>query len=120
MGKRTPSKWLTLMAVCFGLLMLYIDLFIVNVALPTIAHDFRAPLATVFWTVSAYVLMIGLLPEWTNTVVIEHLRRGIAPHLSLARSVHSRGLLVHDACCGERRPDEAVRASLWNTWDGAQ
>ena len=24
MGKRTPSKWLTLMAACFGLLMLYI------------------------------------------------------------------------------------------------
>ncbi len=31
MGKRTPSKWLTLMAACFGLLMLYIDLFIVIV-----------------------------------------------------------------------------------------
>lgn len=62
MGKRTPSKWLTLMAACFGLLMLYIDLFIVNVALPTIAHDFRAPLGTVSWTVSGYVLMIGVLP----------------------------------------------------------
>ena len=60
MGKRTPSKWLTLMATCFGLLMLYIDLFIVNVALPTIAHDFRAPLGTVSWTVSGYVLMIGV------------------------------------------------------------
>ena len=42
--------------------MLYIDLFIVNVALPTIAHDFRAPLGTVSWTVSGYVLMIGVLP----------------------------------------------------------
>jgi len=31
MGKRTPSKWLTLVAACFGLLMLYIDLFIVIV-----------------------------------------------------------------------------------------
>lgn len=38
-GKAHLSKWLTLMAACFGLLMLYIDLFIVNVALPTIAHD---------------------------------------------------------------------------------
>ncbi len=27
MGKRMPSKWLTLIAACFGLLMLYIDLF---------------------------------------------------------------------------------------------
>ena len=42
--------------------MLYIDLFIVNVALPTIAQDFRAPLGTVSWTISGYVLMIGVLP----------------------------------------------------------
>jgi EmrB/QacA subfamily drug resistance transporter len=57
-----PSKWLTLIAACFGLIMLYIDLFIVNVALPAIAHDFRAPLGTVSWTISGYVLMIGVLP----------------------------------------------------------
>src|SRR5437588_2976687 len=62
MGKRMPSKWLTLIAACFGLLMLYIDLFIVNVALPTIGHDFRAPLGTGSWTISGYVLMIGVLP----------------------------------------------------------
>ena len=62
MGKRTPSKWFTLLAACFGLLMLYIDLFIVNVALPTIGHDFHAPLSTVSWTISGYVLMIGVLP----------------------------------------------------------
>lgn len=62
MDKPTPSKWLTLIAACSGLMMLYIDLFIVNVALPTIAHDFRAPLGTVSWTISGYVLMIGVLP----------------------------------------------------------
>jgi len=62
LGKRIPSKWLTLMAACFGLLMRYIDLFIVNVALPTIPHEFCAPLGTVSWTVSGYVLMIGVLP----------------------------------------------------------
>src|SRR5207237_9396905 len=62
MGKHMPSKCLTLIAACFGLLMLYIDLFIVNVALPTIGHDFRAPLGTVSWTISGYVLMIGVLP----------------------------------------------------------
>lgn len=62
MGKRTPSKWLTLLAACFGLLMLYIDLFIVNVALPTIGQDFHAPLSTVSWTISGYALMIGVLP----------------------------------------------------------
>src|SRR5205823_14407474 len=62
MRKRMPSKWLTLIAACFGLLMLYIDLFIVNVALPTIVHDFRAPVGTVSWTISGYALLIGLLP----------------------------------------------------------
>ena len=62
MGTRVPSKWLTLLAACFGLLMLYIDLFIVNVALPTIGQDFHAPLSTVSWTISGYALMIGVLP----------------------------------------------------------
>ncbi|MHB8596170.1 MAG: DHA2 family efflux MFS transporter permease subunit [Ktedonobacteraceae bacterium] len=62
MRKRTPSRWLTLLAACFGLLMLYIDLFIVNVALPTIGQDLHAPLSTVSWTISGYALMIGVLP----------------------------------------------------------
>jgi EmrB/QacA subfamily drug resistance transporter len=62
MEKRTPSRWLTLIAACSGLLMLYIDLFIVNVALPAIGRNFHAPLSTVSWTISGYVLMIGVLP----------------------------------------------------------
>jgi DHA2 family methylenomycin A resistance protein-like MFS transporter len=62
MRKRVPSRWLTLLAACFGLLMLYTDLFIVNVALPTIGQDFHAPLGTVSWTISGYALMIGVLP----------------------------------------------------------
>jgi EmrB/QacA subfamily drug resistance transporter len=56
------AKWLTLLAACFGLFMLYVDLFIVNVALPTIARDFAAPLSTLTWAVTGYVLMIGVLP----------------------------------------------------------
>ncbi|GHO51049.1 MFS transporter [Ktedonospora formicarum] len=62
MKQQSPSKWMTLVAACFGLLMLNIDLFIVNVALPTIGHDFHTPLSTVSWTISGYVLMIGILP----------------------------------------------------------
>jgi MFS family permease len=42
--------------------MLYIDLFIVNVALPAIGQSFHAPLDTASWTISGYVLMIGILP----------------------------------------------------------
>lgn len=132
MGKRTPSKWLTLLAACFGLLMLYIDLFIVNVALPTIAQDFRAPLGTVSWTVSRYVLMIGVLPMgirrlgdlWGQRVVylagvalfsIASLLCGLAS--SMTALIVFR---MHDACCDERRPDEAVGAGLWNAWEGVQ
>jgi MFS transporter, DHA2 family, methylenomycin A resistance protein len=62
MKQDTPSKWLTMLAVCLGLIMLYIDLFIVNVALPTIVHDFHAPLSAVSWAISGYVLMVGVLP----------------------------------------------------------
>lgn len=62
MKQRRSLKWMNLFAACFGLLMLYIDLFIVNIALPTIAQDFHTPLSVVSWTISGYVLMIGVLP----------------------------------------------------------
>jgi DHA2 family methylenomycin A resistance protein-like MFS transporter len=56
------AKWLTMIAACVGLMMLYIDLFIVNVALPSIARDLGASLGAVSWTISGYVLMIAVLP----------------------------------------------------------
>ncbi|MGO8949044.1 MAG: MFS transporter [Ktedonobacterales bacterium] len=62
MAVSRAAKWLALLAACFGLFMLFVDLFIVNVALPTISRDFDAPLATVSWAVTGYVLMIGVLP----------------------------------------------------------
>ena len=115
MGKRTPSKWLTLMAACFGLLMLYIDLFIVNVALPTIAHDFRAPLGTASWTVSGYVLMIGVR---VSTLVKPPSPYGyeassqacpanvsvpvLATSAGLACELRGPGLACRQGWCGER------------------
>ncbi|HLH23013.1 MAG TPA: MFS transporter [Chloroflexota bacterium] len=57
-----PSKWLTLTAACFGLMMLYVDLFIVNVALPAIGQDLQAPASLTSWTIAGYALMIGVLP----------------------------------------------------------
>jgi len=58
----TKSKWLTLVATCLGVLLLNIDLFIINVALPAISNNLHAPLNIVSWTISTYVLMIGVLP----------------------------------------------------------
>src|SRR5262245_8361823 len=58
----SASRWLALLAASCGLFMLYVDLFIVNVALPAIGRDFHASVATASWTVTGYVLMIGVLP----------------------------------------------------------
>ena len=60
--RAASSKWLTLCAVCLGLMMLMIDSFVVNVAFPSIARDLRADLATIEWAVSGYVLVLGVLP----------------------------------------------------------
>ncbi len=57
-----PNKWHTLIAVCLGLGMLMIDTFVVNVALPTMGRTLRAQPSAVEWTVSGYVLVVGVLP----------------------------------------------------------
>jgi len=61
-GSGPPSKWLTLFAACFGLMMLYVDLFIVNVALPAIGREFQAPVSLTSWAITSYALMIGVFP----------------------------------------------------------
>jgi EmrB/QacA subfamily drug resistance transporter len=58
----TPNKWQTLIATCLGLGMLMIDTFVVNVAFPAIGRDLNASLSTAEWTVSAYVLVVGVFP----------------------------------------------------------
>ncbi|MGE5596449.1 MAG: MFS transporter [Hyphomicrobiales bacterium] len=57
-----PSKWMTMLAVCVGLGMLMIDTFVVNVAFPAIGEDLDASLGLAEWTVSGYVLALGVLP----------------------------------------------------------
>ncbi|MGD9894039.1 MAG: MFS transporter [Dehalococcoidia bacterium] len=57
-----PNKWLTLIAACLGLGMLMIDTFVVNVAFPAIGRDLDASLSATEWTVSAYVLVVGVFP----------------------------------------------------------
>lgn len=57
-----PDKWRVLLAVCLGLGMLMIDTFVVNVALPAIGRDLGAGLGAAEWTISGYVLAVGVLP----------------------------------------------------------
>ena len=56
------SPWLSLTVLCFGLGLLLIDLFAVNVALPAIGRSLGADLSEMEWIVTVYVLMLGVFP----------------------------------------------------------
>ncbi len=62
MNPTALPRWRVFPALALGTVMATLDISVVNLALPTIAHDFRTPLTTVTWVVLAYVLVItGLL-----------------------------------------------------------
>ncbi|HET6311996.1 MAG TPA: MFS transporter [Candidatus Nitrosotalea sp.] len=52
-------RWLTLVVVCFGQLMIMVDATIVNVALPSIQRDLHFTPATLTWVVNAYLITYG-------------------------------------------------------------
>src|ERR1700682_423074 len=52
-------RWLTLVVVCFGQLMIMVDATIVNVALPSIQRDLHFTPATLTWVVTAYLITYG-------------------------------------------------------------
>lgn len=55
-------KWLPLVAICLGTVMLLIDVSIVNVALPQIAASLHASFSSLQWVIDAYALALaGLL-----------------------------------------------------------
>jgi EmrB/QacA subfamily drug resistance transporter len=55
------SKWWVMSAVAIGVFLSTIDGSIVNVALPTLARELRAPFAAVQWVVLAYLLVLVTL-----------------------------------------------------------
>jgi EmrB/QacA subfamily drug resistance transporter len=54
-------RWLSLVVVCFGQLMIVLDSTIVNVALPAIQRDLRFSQAELTWVVNAYLITYGSL-----------------------------------------------------------
>src|SRR6202165_3464418 len=56
---RDRRRWLTLVVVCFGQLMIMVDATIVNVALPSIQRDLHFTPATLTWVVNAYLITYG-------------------------------------------------------------
>jgi EmrB/QacA subfamily drug resistance transporter len=54
-------KWLTLLAVAFGLFMIMLDNTVVNVALPSIRKDLGISISELEWVVNGYALTFGVL-----------------------------------------------------------
>jgi len=54
-------RWLSLVVVCFGQLMIVLDSTIVNVALPAIQRDLHFSQAELTWVVNAYLITYGSL-----------------------------------------------------------
>jgi EmrB/QacA subfamily drug resistance transporter len=53
------SRWLALVVLCLGVLMIVLDSTIVNVALPSIRADLRFTETSLVWVVNAYLLTFG-------------------------------------------------------------
>src|SRR5216110_1201169 len=54
-----PSRWLALVVLCSGMLMIVLDSTIVNVALPSIQRDLGFSQSGLAWVVNAYMIAFG-------------------------------------------------------------
>jgi len=59
MTDRSDTRWLALVVLCAGMLMIILDQTIVNVALPAIQHDLGFSAAGLAWVVNAYLIAFG-------------------------------------------------------------
>src|SRR5438309_7389529 len=55
----SSSRWLALVVLCAGMLMIVLDATIVNVALPSIQRDLGFSQASLAWVVNAYLIPFG-------------------------------------------------------------
>lgn len=54
-------RWLPLLAVCLGTFMLLVDVSIVNIALPDMAHDLSTTFESLQWVIDVYALALAAL-----------------------------------------------------------
>src|SRR5947199_9255534 len=55
----TAPRWLALLVLCAGMLMIVLDATIVNVALPSIQRDLGFSQSSLAWVVNAYLIPFG-------------------------------------------------------------
>src|SRR5439155_9960040 len=69
---RTDSRWIALVILCLGFLMIILDSTIVNVALPSIQHDLHFSQSNLAWVMNAYLIAFGgllLLVGWLGDLL---------------------------------------------------
>jgi len=59
MSENTPNRWIALIVLCLGSLMIVLDSTIVNVALPSIRKDLGFSQTSLAWIVNGYLLTFG-------------------------------------------------------------
>src|SRR5919109_573844 len=58
-SNRTDSRWISLIVLCVGVLMIVLDATVVNVALPSIQQDLDFSTSSLAWVVNAYLIAFG-------------------------------------------------------------
>src|SRR5438270_8102619 len=53
------SRWIALVVLCVGMLMIVLDVTVVNVALPSIQSDLHFSQSSLAWVVNAYLIAFG-------------------------------------------------------------
>ena len=96
------GRWIALIVLCAGFLMIILDQTIVNVALPTIQRDLRFSQSNLAWVVNAYLiafggllLLVGRLGDLIGRRRIFLVGLAVFTSASLLCGVaHSQGLLI--------------------------
>jgi EmrB/QacA subfamily drug resistance transporter len=96
------SRWIALVVLCVGMLMIVLDATIVNVALPSIQHDLHFSQSSLAWVVNAYLITFGgllLLAGRLGDLVSRRsvFLTGLAVFIAasaLCGFAHSQGLLI--------------------------
>src|SRR3954447_3477159 len=57
--EKKDSRWVALIVLCAGMLMIVLDATVVNVALPSIQRDLGFSQSSLAWVVNAYLIAFG-------------------------------------------------------------